>query len=98
MDEAIAYLQQNADYLGMSIDIDGFDPILCPGVSTPSPNGIDPQAFISYLKKLDSKLVNPIVGLEIAEFNPSRDKQNQSLSIVLDIIQALEKKMPQEIT
>lgn len=70
MKEAIDYLQLSAVHLGLSIDLDAFDPADCPGVGYREKNGLRTQDFFDFFQSLVYK---NWVAVEIAEFNPMRD-------------------------
>jgi arginase family enzyme len=53
----------------LSIDLDGLDPSVAPGVSHHEPGGL---TFREVLDVIDS-LPGPLVGADIVELNPSRD-------------------------
>jgi len=75
--------------VGLSIDVDAFDPQFAPGVGTPEPNGINLNAFIKALIALDH---SKICGVEIAEYNPTLDKNNLTQEAMMKLIQAFRKK------
>jgi agmatinase len=56
----------------ISVDIDGFDPKLCPNTGTPVPGGIEFQEFVYLLKKivLSGKKV---IGFDLSEVCPGKD-------------------------
>jgi agmatinase len=58
----------------MSIDLDCLDPAFAPGVSVPTPCGINPLELIFFIKKILTK--NKIIGCDIVELSPSFDINN----------------------
>ncbi|WP_215226832.1 agmatinase family protein [Echinicola shivajiensis] len=56
----------------ITIDIDGFDPKLCPNTGTPVPGGFDLEQ-IMYLMKLLVKSNKKIIGFDIVEVAPGDD-------------------------
>jgi agmatinase len=60
---------QPAGPLYLSIDMDGFDPAFAPGVSHHEPGGLSVRDLLAVL----DRVVAPIVGADIVEYNPSRD-------------------------
>lgn len=82
--EALEIVRKGTQGFGLSIDLDGFDPQYAPGVGTPAPGGLNPQDVLSGL----STLMNDThcKALEIAEFNPSLDRQHKTLRLIEDII------------
>jgi agmatinase len=56
----------------LSVDIDGFDPKLCPNTGTPVPGGLEFNQFVYLLKKivLSGK---KIIGFDLCEVSPGKD-------------------------
>lgn len=82
--EALEIVNKQTKGFGLSIDLDGFDPQYAPGVGTPAPQGLNPQDVLSGL----STLINDThcKALEIAEFNPTLDRQRKTIHLIEDII------------
>ena len=53
----------------VSIDLDGFDPSIAPGVSHHEPGGLTVREVLAVLDRVEG----PVVGADIVEYNPSRD-------------------------
>jgi agmatinase len=53
----------------VSIDLDGFDPGIAPGVSHPEPGGLTVREVLALLDRIEG----PLVGADIVELNPTRD-------------------------
>ena len=83
---SINYLTKNVDKIGLSIDLDGFDPEDIPGVGTPVGEGVNFTAFINELTQLN---LDNIVAVEIAECNPTLDKTDKTINSVLTIVNTL---------
>lgn len=77
--EAFGILKSAKKGYGVTIDLDFFDPEYAPAVGSPELNGFDPLTFASNIKM---HLDNSLKALEIVEFNPSRDKNNQTLLVI----------------
>jgi arginase len=75
LQEAIDYLKNNCTHLGLSIDLDAFDPIDCPGVGYREKNGIRAQDFFDFFQRLAYK---DWVAIEVAEFNPIQDIEQKT--------------------
>jgi len=58
----------------ISIDLDCLDPAFAPGVSVPTPCGINPLELIYFIKQILTK--NKIIGCDIVELSPSFDINN----------------------
>ncbi|MFO1259346.1 MAG: arginase [Gammaproteobacteria bacterium] len=87
MAEAKDIVTQETDAFGMSIDVDAFDPSFAPGTGCPEPNGLDPNELLPYLQNFSS---HPhFCGLEIAEFNPTKDEHDKTLSLIRDLASIL---------
>ncbi len=78
MTEAITIACKNTVGFGISIDLDGFDPIAAPGVGTPVPDGLDCQSFCQTIQQQN---LDKLVGIEIVEYNPERDLNNQTAKL-----------------
>lgn len=84
IDEALARVKDGTAGFGVSIDIDGFDPSLAPAVGTAVPDGIDCGEFLGCFEAL---CADPeLVGVEVAEFNPSLDIEQRTLRVIGDIV------------
>ena len=69
---------------GVSLDLDVFDPSEAPGVGTPAPDGICAAAFLAPWSEMTR---DPrCVGIEIVEYNPSRDKFRRTERLMCDLI------------
>lgn len=55
----------------LSVDIDGFDPVLCPDTGTPVPGGLSFNEFLELLRAL-GRAKKKIVGFDLNEVAPSR--------------------------
>jgi arginase len=75
LQEAFAYLKQHCTHFGLSIDLDAFDPIDCPGVGYREKNGILAQEFFDFFQRLAYK---EWVAIEVAEFNPIQDIEQKT--------------------
>jgi arginase len=70
---------------GMTIDLDCFDPEEAPGVSAPESNGMHAAEILPIIKSIAR---NPLFrALEIAEFNPHKDKDHKTRLLVEKIIE-----------
>ena len=85
--EAVAIASTNTSGFGMTIDMDGFEPIDAPGVGTPESNGIKAKKF---LKVVNGLINNPkFKALEFAEYNPHRDKNKKTANLIINIINSI---------
>lgn len=72
--------------VGLTIDVDGFDPRFAPGVGTAVDHGIDFEGFLSTLKSLD---LSKCCGVEITEYNPSLDIDDLTKKTVIDLVEGV---------
>jgi arginase len=85
--EAIQIVTKQTSGYGITIDIDSIDPADAPGTGTPEPDGIRAQQLIQVLTMLanDSRLI----GAEIVEFDPSRDKNHITEKLIARMLAAI---------
>lgn len=72
---------------GVTIDLDAVDPVDAPGVGTPVPGGIPAQQLLAALVPLHRH--PQLLGIEIAEFNPFRDRNDKTATLVIDLMSTL---------
>ncbi len=86
-DDAKTHITQTTPFFGISIDLDGFDPVFAPGTGIWEPKGLNPHDVLPHIQNL---IKNPnCLGFEIAEFNASRDSTDQrTLKLVCDMVMA----------
>jgi agmatinase len=73
-----------AKQVWIDIDCDVFDPAFFPAVCEPLPFGISPTIFLNLLNAIWSPKV---MGISISEFNPARDMRDQSLAMLVWLIE-----------
>jgi len=71
---------------GISLDLDVFDPLVAPGVSTPVPDGLVMADLRQVLRGVLRE--RNCVGFEIAEYNPLLDPDGRTARLVLDLVDA----------
>jgi len=69
----------------LSIDLDGFDPAHCPGVSHPEPGGITVRDFLYTLHRLDV----PVVGADVVELNPELDPAGLTARVAAKLVKEI---------
>jgi arginase len=85
--EALAIVRGAAGGYGITIDLDALDPRDAPGVGTPAPGGLRAAELIPALATVGS---DPrLCGLEIAEYNPRRDRNGITAAHALAIAQTV---------
>jgi arginase len=71
--------------LYISIDIDGFDPSVAPGVSHIEPGGLSARDVLNVL----TRQIAPLAGADIVELNPLRDINGMTAVLAAKLIREL---------
>lgn len=71
--------------LYISIDMDGFDPAVAPGVSHHEPGGLSVRDVLAVLDRVRA----PIVGADIVEYNPARDLNGVTAVLAAKLVREL---------
>ena len=71
--------------LYISIDLDAFDPAFAPGVSHHEPGGLSTRELLRVLHRVG----HPIVGADIVELNPSRDRDGVTATLAAKLVKEL---------
>ncbi len=77
---AVQELCSAAESVFIDLDCDVFDSAYFPAVAHPLPMGMSPQLFVRFL---DAAWSPRLCGLAISEFDPARDRNDQSLSMLM---------------
>jgi arginase len=85
--EAVAIVGRAPAGYGITLDLDVLDPRDAPGVGTPAPGGLRAAELIPALTAIGSDA--RLRGLEIAEYNPRRDRNGVTLEHALGIAEAI---------
>lgn len=89
LEEALAIVSRAKKGFGISFDMDAIDPKEAPGVGSPEAQGLSWKEVEKSFPKL---LQHPMLqALEIVEFNPELDLNNQTAEKVLQLIVMLKK-------
>ena len=84
-DEALQRATDGTAGFGLTIDLDAFDSREAPGVGSPESDGLHAAEVLPIIKSVAR---HPLFkALEIAEFNPHRDKENKTLLLLEKIIE-----------
>lgn len=75
--------------LYISVDMDALDPAFAPGVSHYEPGGLSTRQLIDVLHALEAE----IVGLDVVEVNPDRDKSEITAAAAVKIIKEVAGKI-----
>jgi agmatinase len=84
--ERIRQATQAAERVFLDIDCDVFDPGVFPAVANPLPFGLLPQQFLRFL---DAAWSERVVGVALSEFEPGRDRNDQSLATLVWLLEYL---------
>jgi len=77
------------DYFAISLDLDGIDPEDAPGVETRAEKGLSAENLLAVFNQTD--FGKNFIGLEIAEFDPQKDRQQKTEKLVYQIISSIYK-------
>lgn len=81
--EALQIANSNTCGYGISLDLDAIDPIHAPGVGSPERGGLRAKEILQVLSEQCRNF--PLLGLEIAEYNPTRDIDNKTAQLAVEI-------------
>lgn len=87
LSETLERISNGTKGFGVSVDLDGFDPLQAPGVGSPAPHGLDFDDTLKYLPLLLKH--QSLKALEITEFNPTLDKNNQTAHLLVRLIETM---------
>lgn len=77
----------------LDIDCDVFDPVFFPAVTNPLPFGLSPGLLLQFVNAVWSERV---AGVALSEFDPARDRNDQSLSTLVWLLEYLLLKRHEE--
>lgn len=86
---ALSYVRRasrSAARVFVDIDCDCFDPAFFPALTHPLPLGLSPQLLVRFVEAVWSEKV---CGVALAEFAPSRDRNDQSLATLVWLVEWL---------
>lgn len=86
LQEVLRFFRQQAIPYGITIDMDGIDPVEAPGVSTPVTGGI---AAADLLEALSYLAAYPPLAAELTEYNPHHDQQGKTGQLLGQLAQVL---------
>jgi len=84
MEETINYLKEKTDGLHLSLDVDGLDPSVTPGVGTAVPSGITLRESELAMEMLHQSQL--LTSLEVVEVNPILDDKNRTAEVAVHLI------------
>jgi ornithine--oxo-acid transaminase len=87
LEEALTIVQDGTAGFGLSIDLDAIAPGEAPGVTVPMQGGLHADELIQALHRLRD---NPhLLGLEIAELDPLRDRNRTTANLACELLLAV---------
>ncbi|MEM8895659.1 MAG: formimidoylglutamase [Bacteroidota bacterium] len=90
IEEIDGFINQ-CDSVYLTIDMDAFNAGESPGVSAPSPNGIDKNKTIQLLKCIITS--GKVISMDIAEVNPELDLDNRTAKLAAYFVGTIVKEM-----
>lgn len=87
MQEALQTVNRGTAGFGISIDLDGIDPLDAPGTGIHEKNGLSGQQLLECLKYI--KNFPNFIAAEITEFNPTFEVDNRTEQLMVQIIAEL---------
>ena len=84
LSDAIAHVKENSLGFGVSLDLDGIDPVDAPGVGVPEANGISGKELCQGLKQL--RKAPQLIGVEVVEYNPYHDEGCKTKKLIQEIL------------
>ncbi|MGL4986549.1 MAG: arginase [Treponemataceae bacterium] len=85
--EAINFLQEAADVIHISVDMDVMDPMYAPGVGIPLAGGLSYREILLLMEEVYQTKM--LCSAEIVEVNPVLDVRNQTAKMAVEIIARL---------
>ncbi|MFJ1709798.1 agmatinase family protein [Kitasatospora sp. NPDC088346] len=71
LDKAIAEVQEKAEYVYLSLDIDVLDPVFAPGTGTPEPGGLTNRELFPAFRRICHE--TKVIGMDVVEVAPHLD-------------------------
>jgi arginase family enzyme len=73
----------------VTIDLDGLDPAVAPGVAHPEPGGLSVRDVVSVLRRVRG----PVIGADVVELNPGRDPLGLTAAVAAKLVKELGARM-----
>lgn len=89
LQQAYQHVTRHTSGFGLSLDLDGIDPMDAPGVGCPEPHGIAADALINALGTFHFMDQPSFLGMEIVEFNPLSDINQKTAQLIPRLIEAV---------
>jgi len=85
--QALTIVRTGTAGFGISIDLDAIDPADAPAVASKAPQGLRAETLLDALANADT--ASGLIGLEIAEFNPSLDHDGKTARLIPQLMAAM---------
>lgn len=85
--QALMHVSNHTCGYGITLDLDAIDPTDAPGVGCLEKGGLNAKELIVTLRT--NKSDHPLIGLEIAEYNPLLDQQQRTAQLIPQFIDAI---------
>jgi agmatinase len=86
VDMLLDHLPGNGPFL-ITIDFDGLDPAVAPGVGSPAPGGLTFDEAAGILRGLAAR--GPIAGLDLVEYDPANDLNGRTAVVAIRLVMNL---------
>lgn len=86
MDEAFKIATNNTNGIHISYDLDVIDPMIAKGVSIPAKDGINLEEAYNIMNYI-SKNKDKVKSLDLVEYNPTLDKNDETLNIAKNLLE-----------
>jgi arginase len=86
-EETARHLDNRSDWIACHLDVDVTDPTLVPAVNYPTPGGLTLEETSMIIRKVLG--TGKMRVLELAAYNPSKDKGNASADRVIELLKAV---------
>lgn len=87
MEDALQRVRQGTVGFGVTVDLDAIDPQEAPAVTTPVTRGLSALDVIEAIAMAARQ--RQLVGVEIAEYNPHKDRDNRTAALIETLIETV---------
>lgn len=87
MHQALMGVDPHTHHMHLSLDADGLDPSIAPGVGTPVLGGLNYREAQLCMEMLAD--TGALCSVDVVELNPACDQRNQTAQLLVDLLQSL---------
>ncbi len=87
MKEALSVVKKNTFHFGVTLDIDSMDPADAPATGVVEPDGIRAKDIYHAIQMLAKE--ERLIGFEIAEFDPHKDKNHMTEILISNVLSSI---------